>query len=154
MHKAAGFGLKNKSSHLPYHLTQTDGGDYGIVLRAESLTSLSCNPLESECEALCFDGRSYTIVVEATDVAGRTASQTCTVNVDLPAPFQPEDCAAKFPQSGATPRVFTLANSAAPNLEASCRPNEYFRLLALGQASGLEPPKGLGCDGFDSNCGR
>lgn len=135
--------------------TQTDDGDYGVVLRAESLTSLSCNPLESHCDAHCFDGRAYTIVVEATDVAGRTASRNCTVNVELPPFVEPENCAAKFGVSGPTRHVFTVANSLTPAMEdVNCRPNEYFRLLALDQAAGLEPPKGLGCDGFDSNCGR
>jgi len=60
------------------------GQDYGVVLRAHSLTIDTCNPLETDCDQVCFDGRTYTITVKATDVAGRTVSETCVVNVAMP----------------------------------------------------------------------
>lgn len=89
--------------------------------------------------------------MEATDVAGRTVSKSCTVNVDLPSPFVAEDCAAKFPPAGPVPRTFTLASSDAPGTDTHSRKTEYFRLRDLGELNGLLPPKYAGCNGLDDN---
>jgi len=120
--------------------------DFGVILRADSLTSLSCNPLETECASTCFDGREYTINVEATDVAGLKSIATCVVKVDLPAGFQAEDCTGK-----GSPKHYKLASSTQPSEEDFCRKTEYFRLLALG-GIGLQPVPGYGCNGINDNC--
>jgi hypothetical protein len=122
--------------------------DCGVVLRAQSLTADTCNPLETDCDQVCFDGRVYTITVKATDVAGRSVSQTCAVSVALPDGYTAEaDCPAQ-----ATAEPYTLAVSDAPYLtQPFCSQAEYFRLLNLG-ATDLIPPAGYGCNGINDNC--
>ena len=122
------------------------GQDYGVVLRAHSLTNDTCNPLETDCNQVCFDGRTYTITVKATDVAGRTVSQTCVVSVALPNGYTADPAC---PEQGTT---YLLAMSDAPYLtQPFCTQAEYFRLLDLG-ATDLIPPAGYGCNGINDNC--
>jgi len=124
------------------------GQDYGVVLRAQSLTNDSCNPLETDCDQVCFDGRTYTITVKATDVAGRTVSEMCVVNVALPDGYTADsECPVQD-----TTKPYLLATSDAPYLtQPFCAQSEYFRLLDLG-ATDLIPPAGYGCNGIDDNC--
>lgn len=89
-------------------------------------------------------------MVETADVAGHVVERNCTVHVGMPLGFVAEQCGSAY-----MPKVYEVASLRGPlDTNQFCRPNEYFRLLALGQAAGLEPPQGLSCDGIDSNCGQ